>query len=252
MSNISETTRLETKILAMVTEGYAMEEQIIMYLEAGGCLNSLLVAATRTNNEAVVNQLMAMEVDPNVLPVPLGPHDRPIYPLCWATFQQDLPTTLILLLHGADPNVQNGACLHFAVHSQNLELVKMLVDYGADPSGPHYDVLTSARLNTSANGTAIVSILEEAIGQVQDHLAEQTHSCVLRLEKVPDGFVPLEEDTCPITLEHIEASDTAGAGVCVCSQCRRKMKAEALAQWLHKKPNSSCPMRCGSQKFYYL
>jgi ankyrin repeat protein len=56
-------------------------------------------------------------------------------PVTRAVMTNRLQTTEILLMYGAKPNIcgsGNYSALYFAIMSQNFEMVKMLIDYGAD------------------------------------------------------------------------------------------------------------------------
>ena len=90
-----------------------------------------LTAAAREGRLKDLRTLLDAGEDPN------PPSRRPnSFPLEWAINNGDMPSALLLLDRGANPNHSNTimALLHYAVQRRRPDMVKLLLDRGADPN----------------------------------------------------------------------------------------------------------------------
>jgi serine/threonine protein kinase/ankyrin repeat protein len=91
----------------------------------------ILAAAAREGRFKDLRALLEAGEDPN------PPSRRPnSYPLEWAINNGDMPSALLLLDRGANPNHSNTimALLHYAVQRHRPDMVKLLLDRRADPN----------------------------------------------------------------------------------------------------------------------
>jgi ankyrin repeat protein len=92
---------------------------------------SLLHFCVDQNNDYILNQILKRTTKM------INQYDKDYIctPLVRAVLCNKLQTAEILLMYSAKPNIcvpGNYSALYFAIMSQNYEMVKMLVDYGAD------------------------------------------------------------------------------------------------------------------------
>ena len=57
-----------------------------------------------------------------------------LVPLCLAVGHNIFGAAQLLLQYGADPNVHKGNCLHISTINPRVEMLQLLLDYGADYS----------------------------------------------------------------------------------------------------------------------
>ena len=63
-----------------------------------------------------------------------GEPESPLVPLCLAVGHNIFGAAQLLLQHGADPNIHAGNVLHVSAINPRVEMLQLLLDYGADYS----------------------------------------------------------------------------------------------------------------------
>ncbi len=104
------------------------------YLVGRGATYNIFLAATFTDRAAVSAFLVE---DPQLANFQDSHGGRP---LSAAAFREDLDMMRMLLEHGADPSLEDrgaprGVSLWHAARCGNLEMAQLLLEYGADPNG---------------------------------------------------------------------------------------------------------------------
>lgn len=86
-------------------------------------------AVTKINNIPMIQLLINSNADPNIVN---NNGETPLH-----IVSDDYDAALILLNASADPNIidKNGSTLlHYAVHDEHLEIIALLLEFGADPN----------------------------------------------------------------------------------------------------------------------
>lgn len=73
--------------------------------------------------------LLDAGADPNH---PQGGADSQLVPLSLAVGHNIFGAVELLLKYGADPNIFNATCLHISAKNPRVEMLQLLLDYGAD------------------------------------------------------------------------------------------------------------------------
>jgi ankyrin repeat protein len=111
----------------------------------------VLAKAASQGDLKTMRRLLSLGVDPNRAPAPDNFRNNlpgPIYdsPLDEAVAGKHVDAIMLLLAHGADPNVGKEPPLTIAVRKGNFELAQLLLGHGADPNGARNDSKQAASL----------------------------------------------------------------------------------------------------------
>ena len=79
----------------------------------------------------ILETILKAGADPNQPDIKYGNFDT--YPLIYAARHGNVNVTRLLLQYGADPNIKNGHALIFACDNADFEVASLLIDSGANP-----------------------------------------------------------------------------------------------------------------------
>jgi ankyrin repeat protein len=123
--NLSETP--DTSFIgALIRHGIGVDE------EDGAGLTPLF-GAIRQGNDNLLEVLLCYGANPNLI------NHKGIYPLQLTCGWRDVPNSSLLLKYGANPNARysfapHGSYLAVAAHDSYFDIIRLLLEYGADPN----------------------------------------------------------------------------------------------------------------------
>ena len=142
-------------------------DEIVQLVRTGADVNAdaagwtVLVWAAREGRVAAIEELLAAGADVNQLD-----HRHRWTPLMHAVHTNEAAAVRVLIAHGADVNARRGAPLLMAAGNGATEIVRMLLDAGADPAIERPDGATP--LSEAVSGGALSDIDRPLLGECHD------------------------------------------------------------------------------------
>ena len=158
----------------------------------------------------------------------------------------------IMIDYGADVNSCNNDALLWSVLNKNNDITKLLVNNGSNVNACSGLAFLWVIQNNDIN--MIKYFLQN--GANTDNVGESIKNILHEpiFEKAPENIKFRNTSECPISYVKFNANSENSENDTIqkigCSKCLNVFEKTALESWF--KYNAICPMKCGSIKFYLL